>query len=79
MTGEQRQSDGPGSAAESGIGRVEFHRGLNLLERVNAQTLARETDGLRESFGWVAISLGIWLLVVGYYAVSDQLRGGPRG
>jgi hypothetical protein len=70
--------DAEGGAPPIGVGRVEFHRGLNLLERLNGEVLARETDGLRETAGWIMVSLACWLMIIGYYAITGNLRGGPR-
>lgn len=37
----------------------------------------READALVTTAGWVAVSLGFWLLLVGFIAIRGEVRGRP--
>lgn len=39
--------------------------------------IEREADALITTAGWVAVSLGFWLLLVGFLAIRGELRGRP--
>jgi len=44
---------------------------------VSRRNLAREADGLRDTAGWIAISLAFWLLFIGYTLIRGHDRGRP--
>lgn len=61
------------------LSQDEFHATLAAERHRFGKGLAIEVDGLRETAGWVCISLACWLLMIGWLAINKSLRGGPRG
>jgi len=53
------------------LGRVEFQRGINRLER----EVRDQSAGLRESIGWCLLVLAMWMAWVGFLMIRQQIRG----
>lgn len=52
------------------LGRVEFHRGCNRIERA----VAEEGLEVRSAIGWTMMGLASWLMLAALYLVSPSKR-----
>jgi hypothetical protein len=66
------------------LSQEEFHTTIRQLserqlagELTMHKRIAVEVDSLVETFGWIAISLAFWLLLVGWTMIRGEVRGRP--